>query len=127
MQRWKKLIIVLSTLVVLIVAATVWLYLGQLEDENRYVRNNIEILVNDYVKQEGHYPRDMASLVSALEHEGPESILGPMRRRGKLTVLHEDEHVYRVRLTMSGPRPMDITRDIDKEQPVQFEPKSPKE
>lgn len=127
MQRWKKLIIIVSVLVVLIGAATVWLYLGQLEDENRYVRNNIEILVNDYVKQEGHYPRDMATLVSALEHKGPESILGPMRRRGKLTVLQEDEHVYRVRLTMSGPRPMDITRDIDKEQPVQLDQEPAKE
>lgn len=127
MQRWKKLIIIVSVLVVLIGAATVWLYLGQLEDENRYVRNNIEILVNDYVKQEGHYPRDMATLVSALEHKGPESILGPMRRRGKLTVLHEDEKVYRVRVTMGGPRPMDITRDIDKEQPVKFEPPVPED
>lgn len=60
----------------------------------------------------------MASLVSALEHEGPESILGPMRRRGKLTILHEDEKVYRVRLTMGGPRPMDITLDIDKKPPI---------
>jgi hypothetical protein len=75
MRRRKKLIIVLSTLVVLIGAATVWLYLGQLEDENRYVNFNIESRIDAYAKQEGHYPRDMASLVSALEHEGPESIL----------------------------------------------------
>ncbi|MCC7436131.1 MAG: hypothetical protein IT363_15755 [Methanoregulaceae archaeon] len=115
-MRRKKLIIVLSAVVVLIGALTVWLYLGQEDLNNRYVRNNIESLVNAYVKQEGQYPRDMATLVSALEREYPESILGPMRRRGKLTVLHEDEKVYRVRVTMSGPRPMDITRNIDKEQ-----------
>ncbi len=126
-MRRKKLIIVLSAVVVLVGAATVWLYLGQLDDENRYVNFNIESRIDAYAKQEGHYPRDMASLVSALEHEGPESILGPMRRRGKLTILHEDEKVYRVRLTMSGPRPMDITRDIDKEQPVKFEPPAPED
>lgn len=125
MERWSKVILIVSVLVALIGAVSVWLYLSQQNLNNIYARNSIDGLINAYAKQEGHYPRDMQSLASAMEREYPESILGPMRRRGKLTILHEDEKVYRVRVTMGGPRPMDITLNIDKEQPVKFEPPVP--
>lgn len=117
MRRRKKLIIVLSALVVLVGATCAWLYLMQQELDNQRFVINMRNMVRRYVKQEGRYPQDMESLIIANQSKSSESILGPMRRRGaKLTVLHEDDSVYRIRLVMGGPKPVDVILNIDKEE-----------
>lgn len=116
-KRWRTLIIVLSALVMLIGATCVWLFLMQQELDSRRFVINMPNMVRRYVKQEGRYPQDMESLIIAIQGKSSESILGPMRRRGaKLTVLHEDDSVYRIRLVLDGPKPVDVILNIDKEE-----------